>query len=345
MFGSFSELFYRPSAYLSIIFKLLFPALALIAVFSSSGCGNEKIVESPCADQEISPINGTSITTTPAVRIPIEPYMVKRPMTGDRYIYENNITVDISNVESGYIMLRYTGDASKVVIQIKSTSSPLIYTFNLDVNGNWEVFPLTMGDGTYTVNILEHVEGQMFAVAMSTTFNVVLENEKLPFLYPNQFVNFNENSKATALAAELAKSASSELDVVRRIYEFVINNITYDYIFAEMVVSGQITHHVPDLDATLASGRGICFDYASLMAGMLRAQHIPAKLITGYVSGGIFHAWINVYILDIGWINAIHFDGMDWALMDPTFSAAFNSAGNIAGFVGIGSNHSPLFIH
>ena len=35
---------------------------------------------------------------------------------------------------------------------------------------------------------------------------------------------------------------------------------------------------------------------------MLRSQRIPAKLEIGY-SGDIYHAWISVYIKDIGWID------------------------------------------
>jgi len=323
--------------------KPIFIALALTAAFLLSGCGNEaasiNIRSENNGQEEVSPLSPVS------GRTPVSPYMVHRPATGSRYIYDSNTTVDISNIENGYIMLRYTGNASRVVLQMMSSSSALTYTYNLDVTGNWEVFPLTMGDGVYTVNVLEHVEGQMFAVAVSTTFEVVLNNEKLPFLYPNQLVNFSENSRATALAAELAEGAKNELDVVRNIYEFVINNIVYDSDFAAAVVAGQITQHIPDLDATIASGQGICFDYAALMTGMLRAQHIPTKLITGYVSGGIFHAWINVYVPDVGWINAVRFNGVDWSLMDPTFSAAFDPTGSIAAFVGDGSGHSPLFTH
>ena len=62
------------------------------------------------------------------------------------------------------------------------------------------------------------------------------------------------------------------------------------------------------------------------MAAMLRSQDIPAKLEIGY-SGKVYHAWISVYIKDVGWIdNIIEFDGKSWKRMDPTLPPAIKTA-------------------
>jgi hypothetical protein len=54
---------------------------------------------------------------------------------------------------------------------------------------------------------------------------------------------------------------------------------------------------------------------------MLRSVGIPTKMEIGY-SGDAYHAWVSVYVKDIGWINdLIQFDGSVWTLMDPTFDA------------------------
>ena len=59
------------------------------------------------------------------------------------------------------------------------------------------------------------------------------------------------------------------------------------------------------------------------MACMLRTQDIPVRMEVGYVNNSIYHAWISVYIDDIGWINGIiKFDGTTWSMMDPTFAAS-----------------------
>ena len=43
----------------------------------------------------------------------------------------------------------------------------------------------------------------------------------------------------------------------------------------------------------------------------------------GYVEPlDIYHAWNQVYITDVGWIDLhIYFDGKNWQLVDATFAA------------------------
>ena len=96
------------------------------------------------------------------------------------------------------------------------------------------------------------------------------------------------------------------------------------------------------MDETLQEKTGICFDYAALMTAMLRTQGIPTRLVIGY-AGELYHAWISVYIKDVGWIdNIIYFDGKEWSRMDPTLAAAGDSAKE---FVGDGSNYHDLYIY
>ena len=57
------------------------------------------------------------------------------------------------------------------------------------------------------------------------------------------------------------------------------------------------------------------------MGAMLRSQGIPTRLEIGY-AGTEYHAWISVYVPDVGWIdNIIQFDGTRWTLMDPTLGS------------------------
>ena len=47
------------------------------------------------------------------------------------------------------------------------------------------------------------------------------------------------------------------LDVYKRqVYDYVVSSIAYDYEKAESVTSG----YLPDVDETLATGKGICFE-------------------------------------------------------------------------------------
>jgi len=249
--------------------------------------------------------------------------------------------IDYSNSRDGYVMVRFMERAASAVRVIITGPSDTRYQYHLNTNGSWEVFPLSDGNGTYTIGVFEQVAGNRFATANTVTINVTLSDEFAPFLRPNQFVNFNSNSRAVARANELVRGSASVIDSVSRVYNFVITNIEYDFELAANVSSG----YVPNIDAVLASGRGICFDYAALMAAMLRSQGIPTKLVIGY-AGDVFHAWISVHSAETGWINnIIHFDGSTWRLMDPTFSSTSNGSASFARFVGDGTNYRPTHFH
>jgi transglutaminase-like putative cysteine protease len=228
--------------------------------------------------------------------------------------------IDASNTSEGYVMVNYTGSNEKVKLQVTGPDG-VTQTYNL--HGGFEVFPLTAGDGTYSLGVYESVStaDNKYSTALSEDISVTIENEFGPYLYPSQYVNFDASSLPVAKAEELAYSASEDLDVVTNVYNYIIDHITYDYDKAETVASG----YLPDVDEIFNSNTGICFDYAAVMATMLRSQRIPTRLEVGY-KGEDYHAWVSIYIEDVGWINGIiQFDGTTWRLMDPTFASTSKS--------------------
>ena len=128
-------------------------------------------------------------------------------------------------------------------------------------------------------------------------------------------------------------------DVVRNIYQWVVDNITYDHDKAAQLASA--TGYVPDPDATLAAGTGICFDYASLGAAMLRSLGIPCQVITGYVSpDDVYHAWNMVYI-DGEWISVeISIKPNSWTRVDLTFAAS-----GAASTIGDGTSYTDRYTY
>lgn len=249
-------------------------------------------------------------------------------------VKENNAaTLDYSNCSEGYVCVRYNGSVSKIKLRITGPDQ-IVYTYDLKTK-DFEVFPLTGGNGTYTVAVYENIEGTEYSTAFFETIDVALNNELAPFLYPNQYVNFNSSSDCVARAAQIVESADSDLDAVSLVYNYLISNITYDYDKASTVESG----YLPDVDEIIDSGTGICFDYAAVMCTMLRSQGIPARLEIGYASDA-YHAWLSVYIKDIGWVNGVvEFNGDTWTLMDPTFGASTDEK-TLKKFIGEGTNYT-----
>ena len=103
------------------------------------------------------------------------------------------------------------------------------------------------------------------------SFDVTITNTFGAYLYPNQYVQFTAENEAIKVGQQLAYSANSDLDVVSNVYNYLITHVTYDAEKAETVESG----YLPQIDETLASGKGICLDYAAVMSSMLRSQRIP----------------------------------------------------------------------
>ena len=255
--------------------------------------------------------------------------------------FENEYAhIDFSNKSEGYVFVTYKGTCPKVKLQITGPDE-VTYTYDISNSSKTgEVFPLQAGNGEYMINLYENIEETKYSMVFSLPLEVTLSNGYKPFLYPNQFIYFAPDSLAVRKGAALAYPCDSDIEVVAEVYNFMIQNITYDYEEAETVQSG----YLPDLDEILITQKGICLDYASLMAAMLRSQNIPTKMEVGY-AGTAYHAWLSTYIKDVGWVNGmIEFDGKDWSLLDPTF-ASNTEEKKLESFIGDGSNYSVKYVY
>ncbi|WP_022748305.1 transglutaminase domain-containing protein [Lachnobacterium bovis] len=239
---------------------------------------------------------------------------VKVPTEGGEKVASRVCSIDYSNRNEGYILANYFGSNPKVKLQIVGPDS---VTYNYDLPNHSTCFALSAGNGSYKISIYENISGTKYSLALTKTIDVALNNELLPFLYPNQFVDFNSSSLCISVGQQLASGAKNDLDVVAKTYNYIINNFKYDYEKAKNLKAG----YLPNIDTTMQTKIGICFDYASVISSILRSQRIPTRLEIGY-AGTEYHAWISVYIKDVGWINGIiQFSGNTWTMMDPTFAS------------------------
>ena len=247
-------------------------------------------------------------------------------------------SLDYSNTDQGYIQVRYDGPAQRARVQIIDPEG-LTYSYTLKP-GSLEVLPLTGGTGHYSVTILENAFDNIYAVACTVELDAEVEDEFLPYLYPNQYVWYTSGSKACALGRELSEKSSDDLSYVQNVYEYVTENIVYDHELAANVP----VDYLPDVDRTIETGKGICLDYASLMTALLRSQGIPTKLVVGW-SGTQYHAWISVYLEETGWVDgAIFFDGLNWSRLDPTLAAG-NRGTSVKDYVNNNANYKERFFY
>ncbi len=226
--------------------------------------------------------------------------------------------IDYSNVAQGYIgarLLREQGP--KVNIQIMKDNEK-VDDFIITTT-TYTTLPIQKGDGNYKFKIMENTDGNMYAVLASADVSVTLADQRLPFLYPNQVVHYDQNSQVVDLSFELTKNDKNDLARVYTLYNYVVDHLDYDRDKAKNVTGKYV---LPDLDVAIDEGTGICFDYASLLAALCRVQGIPAKVITGNTSIE-YHAWVEIYLEGKGWINPKYeFEKEKWTLVDPTFDSS-----------------------
>jgi len=316
----------------------------LTAVFLLTGCGISAGTQ-PATDPlytETVPVGyidifdeAVALSGSPAA----QPSVLQTSAPGTAAKICSNAVIDYSNTCDGYVMVKYTAaTAQRLKALVKGPTTT--YTYNIPPE-EWTVFPLSDGNGDYSVSLYINVYDSKYASVLSASFPVSLNDEFVPFLHPNQYVDYASAPDTVAKAAELTAGLEHPLEKVAAVYDYVVETLTYDVQKAAAVQSG----YLPVLDSVLASGKGICFDYAALMTGMLRSQGVPCKLIVGY-AGSAYHAWISVWTAAEGWIDGIiFFDGSQWHRMDPTFASGAKSSESIMEYIGDGSNYVEKYIY
>lgn len=224
--------------------------------------------------------------------------------------FAGSVDLDLDKMTDGVIGITYYGqEGNRYKVMITKGSEE--YTYDHFGTGK-EYFPLQLGSGTYKVSVLENISGTSYKVIQSKNINVVITSEPAVFLQSIQNINWDRSMEAIRLADSLVAGFTTAEEKLQAIYKYITENIDYDYSKIETLDK----QYIPDVEATLAFGKGICYDYAALMASMLRSQGIPTKLVKGYsdnVEG--YHAWNEVYL-----------DG-EWITVDTTYDAILLSIG------------------
>ena len=114
------------------------------------------------------------------------------------------------------------------------------------------------------------------------------------------------NDKINKFAINLVKGKNGTREKAKVIYKWVGSKIVYDDEKANRVLNNDLQVKSGAIP-TFNSKSGICFDYASLLAAMCKANNIKVKIITGQGFNGnnwVNHAWNQVYIEEENtWIN------------------------------------------
>ncbi len=319
--------------------------IQLLMVSVCLGCGGskestvhaaqEQVTPAPVAEEELTEpaVSETEELTEPAgITVPFETAEFHR----DQATGTSDVLIDISCTAQGYVALSAVADAR---LKFQVMKDDMTYNYDIASDGTPSVFPLQCGDGHYRFRVMKNIVDKKYAELYSTEADVKMKDEFQPFIRPSNYANYNQNSKCILKANDMAKNAKTKMDIVISVYDFICKNVTYDTEKAMNVKSG----YMPVPDETMTTGKGICFDYASLAASMLRSQGIPTKLIFGYVSpSDVYHAWNMIYTEETGWITVeFKVSGKEWNRIDLTFSAN----GADGDFIGDGENYTDVYVY
>lgn len=207
-------------------------------------------------------------------------------------IAESNRTVNVFSdglmdlgLGDGFLEVSYKGANQRPVVQVSKDGQ--VYNYWLTCTGR-DVLPLQMGEGEYRVSLLESEGGSQYKEVSKTSVWGI--GGPAPFLHRNMHVWWDLSIYSIPYSG------------VQQAYVYVMGALEYDDEKAASVSVG----YLPDIRGALEGGKGICSDYASLFAAILRANGVPVKYVVGN-AGGEYHAWTEV--LEDG----------EWKVYDPTF--------------------------
>lgn len=207
--------------------------------------------------------------------------------TGKSVKKDGKLTIDCSNMSEGYIMVKTNKKSSKrMKVQVATAGAKLNYDINN--KGDFEVFPLQFGSGKYQVSLFENASGKKYSKEGTVKLSVKMPNELSCFLYPNQYVPYDDKTECVIQAQKMCQDMTDQKEIFKTVCNYVTSNFVYDYIKSVTVKPGML----PDIDGCWKNKMGICQDLSAMTCAMLRCQGIPARLMIGTVGANNYHAWV-----------------------------------------------------
>lgn len=186
------------------------------------------------------------------------------------------VEVFVSNTDKGYFKL-----------EVKNGSQVRHY----DLFKGKNHFNLIYGNGNYTLTTFQSSDGKRYKRVSTRQAAVKLKHSTAPYLHSIQ--NVTIDNATSRLAKSLSRSSYSTSQQTLVTSRHINRSIAYDY----KKITKLSSSYLPNNANTLKMKRGICYDFASLNAALLRKQGIPTRLVMGYAKGvDGYHAWNEVYV-------------------------------------------------
>ncbi|WZL73625.1 transglutaminase-like domain-containing protein [Clostridiaceae bacterium 35-E11] len=231
------------------------------------------------------------------------------------FVQKNNVSLTQlpSNTVEGVVELTGTTDQNKIKILLKKDNIQKWFDVQLDDGRFHEALWLTDGKGAYTISIMVHEKDRNYRYGPS--INIINIQEVNKYLVPTKHVE-STNEVVVSLSKAITKNQKTDRRKAKSIYDWVVNNIRYDFDKFNEHQNKNYDHLYGALN-TLKTKKGVCYDYASLTAALGRAAGLQVKMIKGEGITNVYkglHAWNEIYIAD----------EKKWISVDTTFGSTSN---------------------
>jgi hypothetical protein len=246
---------------------------------------------------------------------------------GEDIVVQGDVELDLSLLDTGYIFIKYNGSHDRLLFNLyQSEDEENLPIYVYPEKKGWQGYALPFGSGEYTLctfaadaeaTTVEAKDVEQF------TFSADFSEEE-PYRYRNAYSYYEEESLAVICAAyvideeeRIQERPLSDAEKAETVVRFIYENVAWDYQLLGQIDSGEQGFYFPDADITLSTQKGLCSDWSSLAAVMLKSQGLPTRLHDGTIlepqgTGekiASYHTWLNVY-----------YDGA-WHLYDPASSS------------------------
>lgn len=231
----------------------------------------------------------------------------------------NNMTVSVPTIvtptkfqtsDSHYLLQSKANPGVQWImanIEFKGKKEQVLFKNNsLDIQKN---LILRYGAGKYLVSLFQSNDEQKYRSNYTMITSIEIENtdqRDMSYLLPSEEVE-SDDPIIVDLANQIIATANNDEEKIKDIHDYVANLVSYDY---ESLVDDKYKNNPMDAVSVLENPFTVCSGYSNLTAALLRAAHIPTRVIHGKAkieNGYGEHAWNEVLInstwksIDVTW--------------------------------------------
>lgn len=228
--------------------------------------------------------------------------------------FADAVLFDLSSLDEGTFKVEYQLNPATVkMVVVQMNDQQAFYSFRNDAT-----YPMVFGNGDYTLSLFEKLEGSQYKALKQTTVTLELNNQESIYLSSNVQLPWTDYKLTSTYAKDLLNDNMTNRQKAETLYDNLVESFSYDYDKATTLDGS----YLPNADETLESMNGICIDFATVYAAILREYNIPTKIVKGYKNDiDVYHAWNEVFI-----------EG-EWITVDLTYNNAYVKAGYNATFI------------